>query len=83
MVIPVSYTIVRSTDGSSTLCQAVVDSASESESINEFDFTFILAPDVSLIDMFQLIMGLTSYRQILLLIVAEQFPSRLTYTLAR
>jgi hypothetical protein len=64
MVIPVSYTIVRSTTGLSALCQAVVDSGSGSNDINEFDFTFTLAPDVSPIDMMQLSQDISKNAQL-------------------
>ncbi len=54
MVIPASYSIVRSTDGLSTLCQASLDSGSGSEAKSKFGFTFTIAPDVSSIDLMQL-----------------------------
>lgn len=54
MVIPVIYSLVRSTNGLSALCQALLDSASGSNSSCKFEFTLILAPDVSPIELIQL-----------------------------
>jgi hypothetical protein len=54
IVIPVTYSIVRSVNGLSALCQALVDSGSGSNSSCKFQFTFTIAPAVSSIELLQL-----------------------------
>ena len=54
IVIPVTYSMVRSTHGLSAICQALLDSADGSDSKCKFDFTFTLAPDISSIEFLQL-----------------------------
>jgi hypothetical protein len=54
IVIPVIYSIVRSVNGLSALCQALLDSASGNDTSCKFEFTFTVAPDVSSIELVQL-----------------------------
>jgi hypothetical protein len=52
IVIPASYSIVRTVHGLNTLCLASLDSGSETKC--KFQLSFTLAPDVSYIDLLQL-----------------------------
>src|SRR5205814_1360914 len=51
VVIPASYSIVRTVHGLSAICRSALDSGGASGC--EFEFAFSLAPDVSMIDLFQ------------------------------
>jgi len=54
VAIPVTYSIIRSSHGLHAICAAVVDSDAGSDSKCKFEFTFIIAPDVSPIQLAQL-----------------------------
>ncbi len=54
VVIPVMYSIARSINGLSALCQALLDADSGNNTICKFEFTFTIAPDVSSIELLQL-----------------------------
>jgi hypothetical protein len=60
IVIPVMYSIVRSVNGLSALCQALLDSASGSDTSCKFEFTFTIAPGVSSIELLQLSQDITN-----------------------
>jgi hypothetical protein len=51
VVIPSAYAITRSSSGVAAVCEALVDSASPAASQCKFQFTFLLAPDISPVDL--------------------------------
>jgi hypothetical protein len=54
VVIPTHYAITRTVNGLGTLCQALLDPADGNQTRCKFVFTFILGPDVSALDMYNL-----------------------------
>lgn len=64
IIIPVMYSMVRSIDGLSALCQALLDSASGNDSSCKFEFTLTLAPDVSPIEFLQLSQDISKIQEI-------------------
>ena len=61
VVIPSCYAIVRSTHGAGARCEALLDSAASAVNKCKFQFTFLLAPDVSPIDLLQLSQEVTNH----------------------
>jgi hypothetical protein len=54
VAVPARYGVARSSTGTAASCRAVLDSAAGSTSANTFEFSFLLAPVVSPIDLVQL-----------------------------
>ena len=61
IVVPAHYGIVRSATGCAAVCQALVDSSPSSVSGSRFQFSFLLAPVISPIDLLQLSQDINKY----------------------
>ena len=61
IAIPAHYGIIRSSTGCAAVCQALVDSSPTARSGSRFQFSFLLGPIISPIDLLQLSQAINAY----------------------
>ncbi|HCI79624.1 MAG TPA: hypothetical protein DHW02_08035 [Ktedonobacter sp.] len=61
LAIPAHYGIIRSSTGCAAVCQALVDSSPVTTSGSRFQFSFLLGPIISAIDLLQLSQDINAY----------------------